>query len=782
MFLSNLASAALLALCAKIVLAVDFIVLSPTMPWDRAGQACEANGWRLARVTPENLDKVSRVLKQSGFESAWVASFDGHETPKETAMLVRVGSGCCEMSTVAAIPRCSSANCGNTHVAVCEVPMKTHHVQSKKSSSSSCSDSSSSSSSSTSHHHRHRKSHKKPRKVSERQYSDSWETSHVPKEIKTMRPKRVKHRVYKHSQSSSTSSTSVTCNKPVKESQFSTVKVIRPHKIHKHERKIEKTDQVLPQPTEPEVIRHGKRDRSSSSSSCSSSQKHHQGRPHRSDTSSLFPSKQHAKREYSYDTNTSSSRLPIKHCPKKPHGLKVKTIVKKKCVEPCKKPKKCHNKKPYCYWSTSSSSMSKCKRRSFVDTWTSETTLKEIIIRKPRYHSKKPKCPKKKHCKNSSSSSNSSCSPECVKSWTTKKIIRPHKIRHHRKHVKIVESVSTTTSESVFEKSVERCPRPKPCRVLKKQKIHRVEKEKPCPKKKCPKKQQRLYKRGVDEVEEKKPKSENQLKSKKYECHGEKCVPKSQCRRERESQSWETSEVTKQIVVRKACRPHHNTYGRKHCRPSSSSSDSSCSSSSVYTTVKIVRPHKINKHHRKVNVREYVESLSTETEVVRFHKKCPPCPKKKPTKKRLYKRSEGISSSDEETRRGRFNQVKHHSRRHPEHQVIVKPKCETDSPTTTCPKSPKRRHHHKKRRHCRSQRRPRVHRSRSRSRSRSRENYRICFSSSTVEEIDPAPVRGGCAKAAPPRCYRHHRRFKKNRRERRRSRSFSLSRDRISSD
>jgi hypothetical protein len=48
-----------------------------------------------------------------------------------------------------------------------------------------------------------------------------------------------------------------------------------------------------------------------------------------------------------------------------------------------------------------------------------------------------------------------------------------------------------------------------------------------------------------------------------------------------------------------------------------SSETASCNSSTKYTTVEVVRPHKAKHHRRKVSVKEVVRSETTEIEVIR---------------------------------------------------------------------------------------------------------------------------------------------------------------------
>lgn len=81
--------------------------------------------------------------------------------------------------------------------------------------------------------------------------------------------------------------------------------------------------------------------------------------------------------------------------------------------------------------------------------------------------------------------------------------------------------------------------------------------------------------------------------------------------------SWEESEVKAEIVRKRIKNPRHRIY---YCPSSScSSSSSSCepSSTTVYKTVEVIRPHVARHHRRKIHVKEEVCSLSTEIEVIR---------------------------------------------------------------------------------------------------------------------------------------------------------------------
>lgn len=91
------------------------------------------------------------------------------------------------------------------------------------------------------------------------------------------------------------------------------------------------------------------------------------------------------------------------------------------------------------------------------------------------------------------------------------------------------------------------------------------------------------------------------------------------------SVSWEESEVKGEVIRRRQCNPKHRLY---YCPPPCSSSSSSSwtteSCPSTYTTIEIIRPHIVRHHKRKVRVREEVQSLPTEIEVIKKKVCCKP--------------------------------------------------------------------------------------------------------------------------------------------------------------
>lgn len=89
------------------------------------------------------------------------------------------------------------------------------------------------------------------------------------------------------------------------------------------------------------------------------------------------------------------------------------------------------------------------------------------------------------------------------------------------------------------------------------------------------------------------------------------------------SQSWAESEVPKETVKRRIKNPKHHIYKSSSSEisasslSSSGSVDTSCNSTTQYTTVEVIRPHKARHHKRKVSVKEEVKSQTTEIEVIR---------------------------------------------------------------------------------------------------------------------------------------------------------------------
>jgi hypothetical protein len=188
----------ILATLASAAIAADFVVISPTMSWDHAHKACESNGWHLAYINRHHIHHLSKAIRQAGHETGWMGS--------KVPMVLRVGKG----FELPKHPR-------EKHAAVCEIS------RSKKLYSSSPNPLVKSQSSELC-------PNKPPQKLIEKEFTDSWTTTHVSKEIKTLQAKNIRHHKYKKSQlhSRSSSSTSLTESETV----YDIVKIVKPHKVH----------------------------------------------------------------------------------------------------------------------------------------------------------------------------------------------------------------------------------------------------------------------------------------------------------------------------------------------------------------------------------------------------------------------------------------------------------------------------------------------------------------------------------------------------------------------
>jgi hypothetical protein len=161
-----------------------------------------------------------------------------------------------------------------------------------------------------------------------------------------------------------------------------------------------------------------------------------------------------------------SARCPKKNCPSK---LPPRRKQCRKVPSSCSYTKSCSQSNSCDY--ECSSSCSKSESCTMSVSWEESQVHAEIIRQRVKNPKHRLYC--RPVCSTSSSSSTSCKSVSCPTEYTTIELIRPHVVRHHKRHIRVKEEICPLSTE------VEIIRKKKPC--------------KPCKKSKCDKKKKPRY-------------------------------------------------------------------------------------------------------------------------------------------------------------------------------------------------------------------------------------------------------------------------------------------------
>jgi hypothetical protein len=219
------------SLLATLISANSFVISSDPVPFGKAAEACQANGWTLADLSAKSAEDASDILYKSGVEAVWIGAFDNIKEPNgglafhlpATAKYGFITSAPIHDQDRATFPAlCVATSTPKSHV----LGFKPEECK---------------------------KSDHKEKVTKKFDTSESWTSTHVSEEMKTRVPKKKHRRVYKKPVSSSLSSISSETTESYSSTSYSTLKIIRPHKRHHYRREVKVKEQVKPKKTRNEI-------------------------------------------------------------------------------------------------------------------------------------------------------------------------------------------------------------------------------------------------------------------------------------------------------------------------------------------------------------------------------------------------------------------------------------------------------------------------------------------------------------------------------------------------